>query len=101
MYVYQVHCGIDSCKKSICILFYRLCSFCRKNMYRGDLCSHVIWLKFGLGYHHRDIAIALQVSLRTVYWILKKFTSTGRSNCERVGRTGQSSLHIHEQFILM
>ena len=72
-----------------------------KVMYSIDLRSRVIWLKFGLGYRPRDIAMVLQISQRSIYRIIRKFTNTGLLNCERTGRPCQPSLHIYEQFVLM
>ena len=62
-----------------------------KVMYSTDLRSRVIWLKFGMGYRPRDIATVLQVSQRSIYRIIRKFTNTGLLNCERTGRPCQPS----------
>ena len=70
-------------------------------MYSKDLRARVIWLKFGLRFHYSRIAQVLNISYSTVYRVVKKFLRTGIVECERVGRPSRSSLHNHEQYILM
>jgi len=62
-------------------------------MYSKDLC----WC----GFSNRLIARLLDMHKSAVGWFLRKFLVTGDVQCFKVGRPNISSLHVHEQFVLV
>ena len=70
-------------------------------MYSKDLRWRVISLKYQCRFSNRRIARLLDMHKSTVKRILRKFLLTGDVQCFKVGRPNISSLHVHEQFVLV
>ena len=70
-------------------------------MFSRDLRARVLYLKYDQRYNNRVIARLLDISVRIVQRILKKFLNTGLLECEVVGRRHGSSFHPHEQLVLL
>ena len=70
-------------------------------MYSNDLRWRVVYLHYFNGLTKRKISERLFTSLSTVTRILSRYRQFGDVQCHRVGRRIGTSLHIHEQFILM